>query len=208
MRIAAAAWRFPAPVLYLIFLLSGAAAILYQLAWQRALFTVYGTSSESVTIIVTVFMLGLGFGSLAGGALSRLAPWAPPVLFGAAELLIAGFGLVSIDLIQWVGALTPGAAGLQVGLPVFAVLLFPTLCMGATLPLLVAYAVARTHNVGRSVGLLYFVNTLGAAAGCVAGAALLFGHLGQAGSVRTAAAINLVAAACVLATLLRREAPA
>jgi len=204
MRLPVADWRFPAPLLYVIFFLSGAAAILYQLVWQRTLFTLYGTSSESVTVIVTVFMLGLGLGSLAGGALSRLAPWAPPLLFGIAELLIAAFGLASIELIQWVGSLTPAAAGVQVGLPAFAVLLFPTLCMGATLPLLVAYAVARTGNVGRSVGTLYFVNTLGAAAGCVAAAVLLFGQLGQAGSVRAAAAINLFAAACVLATLLRR----
>jgi spermidine synthase len=207
MKPAAEAWQFPAPLLYLIFFLSGAAAIVYQLVWQRSLFTLYGTSSESVTIIVTVFMLGLGLGSLAGGALSRLAPWAPPLLFGVAELLIAAFGLGSIALIHWVGSLTSGAAGLQVGLPVFAVLLFPTLCMGATLPLLVAYAVARTRNVGRSVGILYFVNTLGASAGCIACAALLFGALGQAGAVRVAAAANLLAAACVLATLLRRRTP-
>jgi spermidine synthase len=194
---------FPAALLYSIFFLSGAAAILYQLVWQRALFTLYGTSSESVTIIVTVFMLGLGFGGLAGGALSRLAAWAPPVIFGVAEVLIAAFGLVSISLIHWVGSLTPGAAGLAVGVPVFAVLLFPTLCMGATLPLLVAYAVARNRNVGRSVSLLYFVNTLGAAAGCVTGAVLLFGLLGQGGAVRVAAALNLVAAACVLGIFLR-----
>ena len=55
---------------YLLFFLSGFPALLYQIVWQRALFTLYGVNIESVTIIVTVFMLGLGIGSLAGGWLS------------------------------------------------------------------------------------------------------------------------------------------
>ena len=52
---------------YLLFFLSGVPALLYQIVWQRALFTIYGVNIESVTIIVTIFMLGLGLGSLAGG---------------------------------------------------------------------------------------------------------------------------------------------
>jgi len=52
---------------YLLFFLSGFPALLYQIVWQRALFTLYGVNIESVTMIVTVFMLGLGLGSLAGG---------------------------------------------------------------------------------------------------------------------------------------------
>ena len=46
---------------------SGFPALLYQIVWQRALFTIYGVNIQSVTVIVTVFMLGLGLGSLAGG---------------------------------------------------------------------------------------------------------------------------------------------
>src|SRR5579863_2054049 len=58
---------------YLLFFLSGFPALLYQIVWQRALFTLYGVNIESVTMIVTVFMLGLGVGSLAGGWLSTRA---------------------------------------------------------------------------------------------------------------------------------------
>ena len=50
-----------------IFVLSGFAALVYQVAWQRALFTIYGVDVESATVVVTAFMLGLGLGSLAGG---------------------------------------------------------------------------------------------------------------------------------------------
>ena len=192
--------------LHCIFFLSGFAAIVYQLIWQRALFTLYGTSSESVTIVVTVFMLGLGLGSLAGGALSRTARWSAPLLFAFAELCIGAFGLASLPLFRWVAALTPAAAGMEVGLPAFALLLLPTLCMGATLPLLSAYAIERSRNVGRALGMLYFVNTLGSAAGCVAAALFAFGALGQSGSVQVAAAANFAAAGWVLAAFRRRKA--
>jgi spermidine synthase len=194
----------PEAQLYAIFFVSGFAAILYQLIWQRALFTLYGTSSEAVTVVVTVFMLGLGLGSLAGGALSRSARFPLPLLFALAEVVIGAFGLASLPLFRWVASLTPGAAGMQVGLPAFALLLVPTLCMGATLPLLAAYAIARLHSVGRALGMLYFVNTLGSAAGCVAAAVYAFGALGQSGSVQLAAAANFAAAAWVIAASRHR----
>ena len=48
-----------------IFVLSGFAALIYQVTWQRALFGIYGLNIASVTVAVTAFMLGIG--SLAGG---------------------------------------------------------------------------------------------------------------------------------------------
>ncbi len=57
--------------LYAVFFVSGFPALIYQIVWQRALFVIYGLDAVSVTIVVTAFMLGLGLGSLAGGALSR-----------------------------------------------------------------------------------------------------------------------------------------
>jgi len=200
-----ASWLFSEGLLHLVFFLSGFAAILYQLVWQRSLFTIYGTSSESVTIVVTVFMLGLGIGGLLGGALSRSARWSLPVLFGIAELLIGAFGLGSLQLFRWAASVTADALQLEVGFIAFAILLFPTILMGATLPMLAAYAVGRTRNVGRSVGMLYFVNTFGSAAGCVAASAFVFAHLGQEGAVRLAAGVNFAVAACVLGAFLRRK---
>lgn len=56
---------------YLLFFISGFPALICQIVWQRAMFALYGVNIESVTVIVSVFMLGLGLGSLAGGWLSR-----------------------------------------------------------------------------------------------------------------------------------------
>ena len=60
-------------ILCVLFFFSGFPALIYQLTWQRELFLIFGVNIESVTIVVTAFMLGLGFGSLAGGWLSCIA---------------------------------------------------------------------------------------------------------------------------------------
>src|SRR3977135_2333362 len=56
---------------YVLFFISGFPALIYQIVWQRALFTIYGVNIESVTLVVSAFMLGLGLGSLLGGVWSR-----------------------------------------------------------------------------------------------------------------------------------------
>src|SRR3979411_1625462 len=85
-------------VLCVLFFFSGFPALIYQLIWQRALFRIFGVNVESVTIVVTAFMLGLGLGSLAGGWLSqrRHIPLLP--LLAAIELMTGIFGLVSLRI--------------------------------------------------------------------------------------------------------------
>lgn len=173
-----------------VFFLSGGAALVYQIVWQRALFVVYGLDSVSVTVVVTAFMLGLGLGSLAGGALSRRYPMKVVTLFAISELGIGLFGFVSLDLFGAVAGLTQGIGHLGTGIVAFLLVVVPTTLMGATLPLLVTYATSRSGNVGRSVGTLYFVNTLGAAAGAYLAATVLLGALGLNDTVQAAAALN------------------
>ncbi|MFN3485979.1 MAG: spermidine synthase, partial [Planctomycetota bacterium] len=152
-------------LLHAVFFLSGFASLFYQIVWQRALFRLYGTNVESVTLVVTAFMLGLGLGSLAGGALSAREGISRVRAFGTMELAIGTYGVFSLPLFRAIGTWAGDAAGMEVGLSALAGVLVPTLLMGATLPLLVADAVGRSGNVGRSVGGLYFINTLGAPRG-------------------------------------------
>lgn len=195
--------RIPLGVVSVVFLFSGFAALLYQMVWQRKLFTIYGTNSESIAVVVTAFMLGLGFGSLLGGWLSKREHF--PLLLGFAciELGIGAYGLISISLFDWIGSFTLGLSVAQTGFVAFALVLLPTLLMGATLPLLVAYLVRTNENVGRSVGGLYFINTLGAALGSFAAVLLLFGRLGLSSSVLVAAALNLLSGTVILVVGLR-----
>jgi len=177
------------------FFLSGFAALLYQLVWQRALFAIYGINTEAVTVVVTAFMLGLGVGNHAGGVLSSRSHLPPIWLFALFELGLAVFGLLSLPLFGVVGAATLHLSAVPVALITFALVLIPTLLMGATLPLLVSHAVRTSGNVGRSVGDLYFVNTLGSAIASIAVVVFLFRWLGQSGVVWLAASCNLGVAA-------------
>jgi spermidine synthase len=186
------------PWLYILFFCSGFPALIYQIVWQRALFSIYGVNIESVTIVVSAFMFGLGAGSLIGGALSRNSRLPLLRFFAAAELGIAGFGMLSLGIFRWAAESTAGSPPLQTGLFSFALVVIPTVLMGATLPLLVEHVVRRSRNVGFAVGGLYFVNTLGSAVACFVAGDVLMRVFGLLGSVRIAASINFVVGIAVL----------
>lgn len=192
-------------VLGFFFFLSGASALLYQVVWERALALVYGSNVESVTLVIAAFMLGLGLGSLGGGWLAERFASSAMLLFAVAELGIGVFGFGSLFLFRAVGAATVQWPLPAVAPVMFALLLVPTLLMGATLPLLVSHLVERSTNVGSSVGRLYFVNTLGAAAGAFASAAWFLRLFGQQGSVWLAATVNLVVGVGAFALSRRKE---
>ena len=191
---------------YALFFISGFPALIYQIVWQRALFTIYGVNIESVTIVVSAFMLGLGLGSLAGGMVSKIPRLPVLAAFGLVEVCIGSFGLVSLRLFHWVGIHTAGGSLMRTGLLTFLLVLVPTTLMGGTLPFLVAHLVRILRNVGESVGILYFVNTLGSAAACLFSAAFILRLLGEQGSVTLAAAINLtIGSVAILAYLVTRN---
>jgi hypothetical protein len=175
-----------------LFLISGFAALIYQIAWQRVLFTIFGVNIESITIIVSIFMLGLGVGSVVGGKLSAKYPARLPQLFFACEIFIGMFGIVSIPLIQAVGMITLHGSLLTMSLTTYALLSIPTMFMGASLPILVTYLHLYYLNVGKSVGMLYSINTLGAAIACFITADVLFSLFGLQVSVFISALFNFV----------------
>ncbi|HYL83444.1 MAG TPA: MFS transporter [Candidatus Angelobacter sp.] len=178
-----------------LFLLSGMPALIYQVVWQRVLFSIYGVNSQSVAVVVSAFMLGLGLGSLAGGWLSSRFPRQSILLFGLAELGVAVFGLSSLRMFRWAAVYTAGANLPSVIVFSLVLLLIPTMLMGATLPILVEHLVQRSGHVGASVSRLYFVNTLGSAIACYLCARFLLHEFGQAGSVAIAACLNTIVGA-------------
>src|SRR5437763_8907466 len=140
-----------------LFLISGMPALIYQIVWQRVLFSIYGVNSQSVAVVVSAFMIGLGLGSLLGGYLSSRFPRHAIRLFGLAELGVALFGLCSLKIFHWFASFTSGAGLGPVVFFSLALLLLPTLLMGATLPLLTEQLVRTSGSVGASISRLYFV---------------------------------------------------
>lgn len=192
--------------LALIFFISGMAALIYQIVWQRTLFATFGTNMESVTVIISIFMFGLGIGALAGGVLSKRYDSGLPYIFFVCEILAGVFGLLSLPLIKGVSFIAIDGSLLEISLSTYALLSVPTALMGATLPVLVAYLDRHTLNIGSSVGLLYASNTAGAAVACFLTVDLLFRFTGLQGAVTSAACLNLIAGVLVLVYVKGREA--
>ena len=89
-------------LLSLIFFFSGASAIIYQVAWQRILTTYYGVGAISIVLIVSVYMAGLGIGSLLGGFLAERVKNKISLYF-MVELLIGCFGVISLPFLDFLG---------------------------------------------------------------------------------------------------------
>jgi spermidine synthase len=154
-------------------------------------------------------MLGLGLGSLCGGWISRRSNVQPLLLLGVIELATAAFGLVSLQIFEQVGALVADLPLSALAVINLVLVLLPTLLMGATLPILVAYPARMSGQIGGAVGTLYFVNTLGAGIACLVCAILIFPHLGMHAAIMIAAGINIaVGLGAIAAHVLLSPAPA
>ncbi len=184
-----------------LFLVSGAAGLVYQIVWERLLELFFGVTMVSVTLIVGAFMAGLGLGSLLGGRLARRVK-NTLLVYGLLELGIAAFGLVSQPLIFWIGDRTAGSPYALVFLISFAILLIPTTLMGMTLPLLTQSFVHRVETSGSVIGILYGINTLGAAFGTALAGFVLIGAYGFDGTTYIAVALNAIVG--LLAVILAR----
>ena len=184
----------------LLFFVSGFSALVYQIVWQRVMYTALGVDSESVTIIVSVFMFGLGIGAMAGSWAIR---WKNMLLrlFLGVEISIGVLGVLSIPLAEVL--LNTIEVRTKTELVTISYLFFalPTFLMGATLPILIGYLNQRYRNIGRSAGLLYAANTLGSAVAALITVSVIFVFLGKNGAVILAAGLNLVTAGLLYATI-------
>ena len=174
-----------------LFLVSGEAWLVYQIVWERLLELFFGVTMVSVTLIVGAFMAGLGIGSLLGGRLARQVK-NTLLAYGLLELGVAAFGLISQPLIFWVGQKTAGSPYALVFLISFGILLIPTTLMGMTLPLLTQSFVHRVETSGSVIGILYGINTLGAAFGTALAGFVLIGAYGFDGTTFIAVVMNAI----------------
>jgi spermidine synthase len=194
--------------LFLAFFLSGCSGLIYQTVWVRMMTRYVGATSYATATVLSVFMAGLALGSYWGG---RYADRARRPLRGYAilELAIAAAGLLaSFAVIQGLGTYYASFYGVLGESPtgrllvrvVFAVLclLPPTVLMGATLPLLVAFVSQLGQHLQVGLGRLYAINTFGAVAGVLVAGLVLIGEFGESVSLEVAAVLNLSAALLVL----------
>ena len=190
--------------------LSGAAGLIYQVAWVRLLGLAFGVTVYAISTVLAAFMGGLAIGSFVGGRRADLAK-RPLRAYGLVELGVGATALLTpwaFRLLQdaYGGlshAVDPAQAPLVAGgvraALAFAVLLVPTALMGATLPLAVRGLRTRrdeanpTRGDAWTMGLLYATNTTGAIVGCLVSGFVLIGRLGLTDTIVAAAAANALA---------------
>ena len=188
------------------FSVSGFAALLYQVSWQRLLAIFSGADVHSATLIVAAFMAGLGVGHLAGGHVAdRVSRQASLWLFVAAEAAIAAFGAISARFYHEFLYQQLGASISQDVIPLvlFVSLLWPTFFMGVSLPLLARAMTDKIETAAPIIGMLYGLNTLGAAAGALIATWVLMPQFGLEGSLRVGVALNIVCMAAVMPLAFR-----
>jgi spermidine synthase len=207
----------------LLFFLSGAVGLIYEVVWFRRFAHAFGSSGLAMAAVIASFLGGLGLGAWwIGRAADRSAR--PLLWYAACE---AAIGLIALLVPHEIAWLSSGLAGVEAaasGLPggttlfrlglAFAILAPPCILMGGTLPLLLRFFAPEGGGLGRTAGWLYALNALGAAAGCfAAGFWLLPGwglHVVGLAAAAASMALGGAAAAVAIASgkLPSREAAA
>ena len=201
------AWVFPAAMA-----VSGAAAMVFEVAWTRALSLVIGSSTYAFTAVLVVVLVGIAAGSAVYTWRWGARPAGPAALGvieagigGLAALALLGFERLPDFLLQglrWSTA--PGWVALLQLILSAGVLLPAMLLVGASLPCALSATVVGGSRVGRQVGRLYAANTVGAVAGVILGGLVLVPAWGVHAALKTAIVATLLLAAALLAASGRR----
>jgi spermidine synthase len=183
----------------LLFFASGFSSLIYQVVWTRMLVLVFGATTFATSTVLAIFMGGLALGSFGAGRISDrlqrpllwygileaiIGVWSlcTPFLFDAATPIYRAVwqathaGLIELSMVRFVCTLL--------------ILIVPTTCMGATLPILSRFVTTSLDSVGNRVGTLYSVNTFGAVVGAVTTGFLILPTYGLHATIFIAAAIN------------------
>lgn len=202
--------KFKKPLAMTLFLLSGLISLVFQVVWLKMLLPVFGNTVWAVGTLLTTFMAGLALGSWLFGRIADRTG-SPLRLYGILEGFIGLYGVLTLLIFSKLHLLyiplysLSGGDNLLMGIFKFSLGLFillpPTICMGATLPLLAKQFTRDLQAAGSGIGFLYTINTLGAVLGTFAAGFFLIPLLGLHKTILLAVVVNfLILAAAFLLT--------
>lgn len=207
--------RLPIPVKVAlwVFCIEGFTSLAFQIAWLRTLIFFVSSNIYGVTAIVATFLAGLSLGSyLVKRLVDRTGN--PYRLVGVIELGIAVTALATVPVLPWLLGLHEGLGGVlqrseifTAGLATtfanfavtFVVILVPTALMGATLPVVSRIYVSGMRGLGRKIGFLGCLDTVGSIFGAFVAGFVLIPLLGAQRTLIAAALVNLALAVCMFA---------
>ncbi len=197
--------QFTRCVVFLLFLLSGFSGLVYQVVWVRMAFASFGIIIQVLSVVLSVFMLGLSLGAWAGGRsvnfLVRKTGCSALWLYAGTELLI-GVGAFAVPALFAIGQkllLSAGEAdstrylflsALALGVAILPWCIF----MGASFPFVMAFVRQEENRNTESFSFLYVANVLGAMTGTLLSAVMLVELLGLRHTLWVAAASNFTVA--------------
>jgi spermidine synthase len=177
----------PTSLVLLLYFISGALALVYQVVWSRMMMHVFGSTAIAVGTVLAAFMSGMAIGSWYIGRIAdrshhclRLYAWLEIGIALAAlvsHILLGRISPAHLAIYDLVGSSTAAFAFVRF-LLAFLLVLAPTVLMGATLPVLARYLVRRQTMVGINLSTLYATNTIGAVTGVVVTGFFLIGKYG------------------------------
>ena len=190
---------------FFIIALSGMCALAAEVIWTRLLSLMLGATVYTFSIILAVFLTGLGIGSGIGSVLTRLTA-RPRLVLGCCQLLQAAAIAWAAHMIGRTLPFRPPAAAtistvlkFQIDLLHCAYAILPAACLwGASFPLALAAVVKPGQDSGRLVGGAYAANTVGAILGAVATSLLLIPLFGSQHTQQLLIALSVVGAAFAL----------
>jgi spermidine synthase len=196
------------PLVFILFMVSGCAALIYEIVWFQMLQLVLGSSAISIGVLLGTFMGGMCLGSL---GLSRFVPQSrhPLRVYALLELAIGVSGILMLAAMPLVEGIYAQVAGHGVrsllfrGLFAGLCLLPPTTMMGATLPAVARWVKTTPRGVSW-LGYFYAGNTTGAVFGCLAAGFYLLRVYNVKAATFLAVALNVVGAAGAFALARRR----
>ncbi|MCK5009976.1 MAG: fused MFS/spermidine synthase, partial [Deltaproteobacteria bacterium] len=198
----------------LIFAISGFCAMAYEVIWTRLLGLIIGPTTYSFTIILATFIVGLALGSLIFGRLAdkiKNPLWL--LLFTQINAAFLALGISQLlgnsqfffaKLIYHFKDQFAQLVVIKVGI-LFAFMLGPTLCLGATFPLVGKIYTQSLTRVGRSIGFAYAINTLGAVSGAFCAGFLLIPWFGKEHSLSLVTGIQLLSSLAIGGYLLWKK---
>ena len=191
---------------------------MYQMIWFRQLSLIFGSAYTAISIVTSVFFLGLACGSWLGGKAANVLAESPRqtmLLYAATELLISLLALSEpffMELAETAYGFsyeTLGHSSLSLALLRAAltscVLFIPTFFMGATTPLVIQAYSRRTLTLAGDTGIIYGMNAAGAAFGTMVAGWICFRFLGLRETNLLAVTINLLIAATALIMALSEK---
>lgn len=183
----APAKKSPSILVALLYFLSGALALVYQVVWARMMVHVFGSTAAATGTVLAAFMTGLAVGSWYIGRIAdrspdclRLYAWLEMGIALAAlvsHLLLDRITPINLAVFEIVGS-SSAIYGTARFILAFLLVLGPTILMGATLPVLSRYLSNRHTLVGINLSTLYAMNTFGAVTGVVVTGFFLIGKYG------------------------------